>query len=95
MLGHINVVVLLKYLVKRRLLTDNEIWTLKQQQPPRERALELHQVLTRKGVDGFLEFYACLLESYMMEDGVDGHYALIKTMQKKGNKTLLDMSVQL
>ena len=95
MFGHINVVVLLTYLIKRRILTDIEIWNLKQPQPPRERALELHQILGRKGVDGFLEFYACLLESYMMEDGVDGHYALIKTIQKKGKTGFIIMFVKL
>lgn len=80
-----NVTVLVKYLMKRRLLTDDEVWLLNQPRPPKANAIELLQMLSRKGVNGFHEFYACLLESYMMEGGVDGHYAIIKTIQMKGN----------
>ena len=83
MIGHINVTVLLEYLMKRRNFTPDEICTLKQQQSPRNKALKLHQILTRKGVNGFFEFYASLLESYMMEDGVDGHYTLIKAIERR------------
>ena len=80
-----NVKVLVKYLMKRGLLTDTEVWTLNQPKPPKESAVDLLQILARKGVNGFDEFYVCLLESYMMEGGVDGHYAIIKTIQKEGN----------
>ena len=93
MIGHINVTVLLKYLMKRRLLTEDEIWMLKRQQSPRAKALELHQILTRKGVNGFTEFYVSLLESYMMEDGVDGHYTILKTIQKKGIALIVGLHI--
>ena len=85
MCEQMNVKVLVKYLMKRGLLTPDEVWTLNQPKPPKESAVNLLQILARKGVNGFEEFYACLLESYMMESGVDGHYAIIKRIQMKGN----------
>ena len=80
-----NVRVLVKYLIKRGLLTGDEVWDLNQPKPLKATAIDLLQMLSRKGQDGFQQFYACLLESYMMEGGVDGHYAIIKAIQMKGN----------